>query len=336
MSLESWLTQRWYGRPGALYSLLPLEALFRGLSALRRRRLSPQHSSVPVIVVGNLAVGGAGKTPLVIALVEHFKAQGWRPGVVSRGFGAHPPHTPFLVTATTAPEQGGDEPCLIAQRCGVPVAIDPDRPAAVSFLAGRGCDLIISDDGLQHYRLGRNVEIAVVDGARGLGNGHCLPVGPLREPRSRLASVDVLVSNGELAQPLHREAVSMTLVADDAVELSGQRCRPLSQWPSARRRVYGLAGIGHPQRFFDSLRRVGLEVEERPFADHHHYRHSDLEPLVDKPVLVTEKDAVKLRPLLQDRPDLDVWAVPVSAVLAPVFFEQVEDRLKASVSGARP
>ncbi|QQD16712.1 tetraacyldisaccharide 4'-kinase [Spongiibacter nanhainus] len=336
MSLESWLTERWYGRPGLLYGLLPLEGLFRCLSALRRTRQQPQHSGVPVIVVGNIAVGGAGKTPLVIALVEHFKALGWHPGVVSRGYGAQPPHRPFLVTGASTPQQAGDEPCLIAQRCGVPVAVDPDRPAAAQCLVEQGCDLLISDDGMQHYRLNRQIEVAVIDGRRGLGNGHCLPVGPLREPPSRLSSVDILVSNGELQAPLAVNALTMNLLGGEAIHLASKQRRTLAGWPQDQRRVHALAGIGNPQRFFDSLNQAGLAVEAHPFADHHDYSVEDLSGLGDKPLLITEKDAVKLRPLLASRKDIDAWVVPVSAGLPKEFYQQVEARLGASTSGAKP
>lgn len=336
MSLESWLTERWYGRPGLLYGLLPLEGLFRCLSALRRSRQQPQHCGVPVIVVGNIAVGGAGKTPLVIALVELFKALGWHPGVVSRGYGAQPPHRPFLVTGASTPQQAGDEPCLIAQRCGVPVAVDPDRPAAAQCLVEQGCDLLISDDGMQHYRLGRHLEIAVIDGQRGLGNGHCLPVGPLREPPFRLDSVDIVVSNGELRAPLNVKALTMTLVGGEAIQLASAQRRGLADWPPDQRRVHALAGIGNPQRFFDSLSAAGLDVEPHPFADHHQFTASELSHFTGKPLLMTEKDAVKLRPLLASCNDIDAWVVPVSASLPAEFYQQVEDRLAASASGAKP
>ncbi len=194
------IEKAWYQGPGWLYLLLPLEGLFRLLSALRRRLIRPVYCDVPVVVVGNLAVGGSGKTPLVLAVAEHFRSLDYRVGIVSRGYGGKAPQYPLRVDADSDAVHCGDEPLLLARRSGLPVMVAPDRPAAARKLVEEdGCNLIISDDGLQHYRLGRQLELLVIDGRRGLGNGHCLPVGPLRESRSRLAQVDICVINGPSA-----------------------------------------------------------------------------------------------------------------------------------------
>ncbi|MFV0277098.1 MAG: tetraacyldisaccharide 4'-kinase, partial [Parahaliea sp.] len=202
MSLASRLQRDWYQGAAWLWLLRPLEALYRGLGALRRwlyrrRLLSSYRASVPVVVVGNITIGGTGKTPVVIALVEALRAAGARPGVVSRGYGGRAPHYPLVLVAGVSAAEAGDEPLLIFQRSGVPCAVAPDRPAAVRALeGGDGVDIIISDDGLQHYALGRDCEIAVLDSERGTGNGFCLPAGPLREPVSRLAAVDYVLYRG--------------------------------------------------------------------------------------------------------------------------------------------
>ena len=198
MNLEQQLNARWYGRPGILWLLLPLEGLFRAVAALRRRLIEPQRLPVPVIVVGNLAVGGSGKTPMVLALVEHLRQRGYRPGVVSRGYGGHSDEYPLRVTAENSAEQVGDEPLLLAELC--PVAVSPDRYRAATYLLQEtDCNLLFSDDGLQHYRLPRDIEVVVVDGERGFGNRLCLPAGPLREPLSRLEQVDFVLVNETVA-----------------------------------------------------------------------------------------------------------------------------------------
>jgi tetraacyldisaccharide 4'-kinase len=298
----------------------------RALSALYRRTVLARHAlyrdgwlrverlPAPVVVVGNLTVGGTGKTPLVIALVEILRAAGFSPGVVSRGYGGRARHWPQKVTAQSDPLQVGDETVLIASRAGCPLMAGPDRVAAARALLAEGCDAIVSDDGLQHYRLGREVEIAVIDGARDLGNGLCLPAGPLREPPERLESVDFVVRNGGEARP---GEFLMRLEGDAAVRLSDGLIRPLTAF--AGRKARALAGIGNPQRFFDHLRPFGLEIEERAFPDHHVFRAEDLVWGDDVPLLMTEKDAVKCRAF----PAASLWMVPVRAALPPEFAASV-------------
>ncbi|WP_255482918.1 tetraacyldisaccharide 4'-kinase [Marinobacterium marinum] len=312
--------------------LRPLSALFRCLvqrRCARQRRLGSAESGipVPVVIVGNISIGGTGKTPLTIALIELLRAEGYRPGVVSRGYGAAPPSYPWHVTAETPPATGGDEPCLIVQRTDVPLVIDPDRPRAVDALLDHSpCDVIISDDGLQHYALARDIEIAVVDGRRGLGNGHCLPEGPLREPPERLALVDWVVVNGA-ATVAGLPALEQTPVC---MQLFPSRLTPLSGGPSIRpecwtqgRQVHAVAGIGNPGRFFDTLRSLGFEPIEHPLEDHAAMTPEQFDFLPPLPVIMTEKDAVKCRAF----PLKEAWVLRVEARLSASFQSQFLQRL---------
>lgn len=314
----------WYGGGAVAWPLLPLAALFWLVITLRRiayRRglLASHRLPTPVIVVGNLTVGGTGKTPLVIWLARHLAAHGWRPGVVSRGYGAHVAG-PTFVEPDTDPRLAGDEPVLVARRAGCPVVVDRDRMRGGHWLIGQaGCNVLIADDGLQHYRLARDLEVCVVDGARRFGNGFLLPAGPLREGRTRLRSVDLVITNGT---PLSGEH-AMALVPGEAYMLvdPGRR-EPLAAWRD--RAVVALAGIGHPARFFRMLEDAGMAVEGRAFPDHHSYAPADIAPPADgRPVLMTEKDAVKCREFAGTAH----WVVPVEAVPGPSFVACLDARL---------
>lgn len=314
-----WLEQRWYQKQPAPLWLRPLGRLYQHLAAKRKHaflsgKKAVYRAPVPVIVVGNISVGGTGKTPVTLWLIERLRAAGYTPGVVSRGYGAKAPQYPFVVTADTDPAEGGDEPCMLVKRAGCPLVIDPDRPAAVRHLLKQfDCDLIISDDGLQHYALARDVELAVVDAQRGLGNGCCLPAGPLREPAERLNSVDFIIRNGEGAE--FSDAVPMTLQPTRFVSLDGRTRMPIEQWP--HKQAHAVAGIGNPGRFFDTLRNVvGMEPLEHPFADHHAYSAEDFSFADELPVVMTEKDAVKAVKLN----NIEGWYLEVSATL-PSSFE---------------
>lgn len=316
MGLARAIEKAWYQpSPGWLWLLLPLEGLFRLLSGLRRWRSRPVSSGVPVIVVGNLAVGGSGKTPLVLALAAGLSQRGYRVGICSRGYGGKAGEYPCLVTPQSDPHQVGDEPLLLARRSGLPVVVDPNRPRAVAHLRQHsGCDLVISDDGLQHYAMARTVEIAVIDGSRNLGNGHCLPVGPLREPVGRLAEVDFVVVN----RP------GPTSPRGDAMQLSALGLQPLGEdaaghWPAHRQRVHAVAGIGNPERFFTTLGQMGLIPIPHAFADHHPFSADDFAFDEALPIVMTEKDAVKCRALGL----ADAWFVPVAAELPEDFIDRV-------------
>ena len=290
--MESWLLETWYGGGRRGWLLLPLAWLFAAAAGLRRfayRRglLARYRSQCAVAIVGNLTAGGTGKTPLVIWLARELAARGLRIGVASRGYRA-PAGAARLVTAADDAAMVGDEPLLLSRRLGVPVAIAARRADAVRLLEPT-CDLVISDDGLQHYALERDLEIAVVDGSRGLGNGLRLPAGPLREARSRLDNVAAVVVNGAgFAWP---GAIQMTLQPTAAVALADQERRPLASF--AGKRVRAVAAIGNPQRFFAMLREHGLAVDEHPLPDHAAIPRELLDGNGDQALLMTEKDAVK-------------------------------------------
>lgn len=279
--------------------------------------------SVPVIVVGNITVGGTGKTPLVIALVELLKQQGYQPGVISRGYGSsnkacqqinEHSHVNFV----------GDEPVLIYQRTHVPVVVGRDRVAAAKLLvANNECDVIISDDGLQHYALQRDIEIVVIDGQRRFGNGFCLPSGPLRESIHRLNEVDFLICNG---QPLPGE-YDMQYQSDDMVNIVSQRRQSLVTW--AGNTINAVAGVGNPQRFFDYLKQEGLSVLPHVFPDHYSYQTRDLSFVNDYPVLMTEKDAIKCL----DFEDPMLWYLPISARINVQFITRLVDKLQSLQKG---
>ncbi|KFN47152.1 tetraacyldisaccharide 4'-kinase [Arenimonas metalli] len=319
-ALADWLLRRWYGGVAPGPGLRALAAVYGGLVSLRRwlyrRGWKPTHRlPVPVIVVGNLVAGGSGKTPLTIALANGLAERGWRPGIVSRGYGRRS-RGPVRVTPGMAASECGDEPLLIARQTGLPVCVDSDRVAGARRLVAEGCNLVIADDGLQHLRLGRDLEIEVVDGERRHGNGHLIPAGPLREPAGR--GVDHRVVNGGQAAP---GEWPMTLALGEAVPLSGGAARPLAEF--AGQPVHAIAGIGHPARFFDALRAAGLAPVEHPFPDHHDFTAAELAFEPPGPRLMTEKDAVKCTAF--DLPD--AWAVPVRAHLPDALFSALQQRL---------
>ena len=325
------LQRSWYEGGASPWWALPLAALYGGVVRFRRalyRRgwLRAQRLPVPVVVVGNIVAGGAGKTPATIALVEALRARGFKPGVVSRGYGGTA-RGPMLLDARPDPAVVGDEPALIRVRTGAPVAIGADRPAAAALLPGEGVDVVIADDGLQHYALARDIEVCVVDGARGLGNRRLLPAGPLREPPARLDEVDfVVVTVGDAAGAegvgsldLRRggSAFPMRLRGAVARNLHDGARRALTDFSGSR--IHAVAGIGHPPRFFDALRALDIEVVEHAFPDHHRYVCRELDFGDGAPVLMTEKDAVKCRPFAQP----GWWSVPVTGELPDAFFDAV-------------
>ena len=317
----------WYRDARPPWSLRLLAALFGAALRVRgglQRRGWPavQRLPRPVVVVGNLTVGGTGKTPLVAWLCGQLRAAGWRPGVISRGFGGSAPRagTPLQVEAHSDPALVGDEAVLLRARTGVPVAVCRDRVNAARLLIGAGVDVLIADDGLQHLRLPRCFEIVVVDAARGFGNGYLLPAGPLREPVERLARSDALVVQGAAASLTPPQYLARG--ACFAMQLRGDVLRPVREAGSGQdgdqglalatlsgRRVHAIAGIGHPQRFFAQLRAAGLEPIEHPYPDHARFRPADLEFADGLPVLMTEKDAVKCRAF----GGTDRWYLPVTA-----------------------
>jgi tetraacyldisaccharide 4'-kinase len=309
MSIQSWLNRIWYERAVPPWWLMPASVAYGAVCGSRRyvyakRLRRSTRLSRPVIIVGNLTVGGTGKTPLVCWLVARLLEQGLRPGIVTRGYGGSL-RTVRLIEPTDDPGLVGDETVLLARRTGMPVSAGHDRPAAAQLLVGAGCDVIVSDDGLQHYALARDCEVIVIDGDRRFGNGWLLPAGPLRETRSRLKAADAIVVNGGRA--LLEGAFTMRLEAKSAVAVCGGRVVPLQSF--AGDAVHAVAGIGNPERFFNMLRAHGIEVTGHPLADHARIAREDIVFADDKAVLMTEKDAVKCEHVADQRH----WCVPVSA-----------------------
>lgn len=320
------LQAAWYGSRRVPWWAWPMSWLYRLLVGLRiglyrRGWLQARRLPVPVVVIGNLTAGGTGKTPLTIAVVQDLRARGWHPGVASRGYGGTR-RGPMLLGADPDPAVVGDEPCLIHMG-GIPVAVGSERPAAAQLLLDAGCDLVVADDGLQHYALARDVEVCVIDGVRRFGNRRLLPAGPLREPLARLSWVDLRVCNGGRAEP-GEYAMQLAGDAAVAVAVADGRRQPLQDFSGQR--VHAVAAIGNPQRFFAGLRAIGIDVVEHAFADHHRYRPADLAFADGLPVLMTDKDAVKCRAFAQPH----WWRVPVQAELSAEFFAALAQRVEAA------
>lgn len=311
------LNALWYGCHPLRWVLYPVSLVYSMVVALRRAYLiyfKQEHASVPLIVVGNLTVGGVGKTPLVIAIAKHFTKQGMRVGIVSRGYGAKIKNFPHEVCLDNTARDVGDEPLLLAQKTRVPVVIAPKRMDAVHYLINQHqVDLIISDDGLQHYKMGRSIEIAVIDGQRGLGNRLCLPAGPLRERPKRLRHTDFIVVNGQDWPGAYR----FDLVPGAVRHLKRGEQAPLD-WHKAGH-VAAVAGIGHPERFFDTLRDLNITHKPYVFPDHHRFVAADLD--MSEPVRVmTEKDAVKCHAFA----DESMHVLPVEVNIHHEFWDKLE------------
>lgn len=339
-----WLINAWYNRAGWLIVLRPLSLLFNWLARRRRQRqeAAQQQAKVPVIVVGNIAVGGTGKTPLVLALSRALHDRGITAGVLSRGYGGRAPQYPYTVVADSDVRHTGDEARLLRRHSSGPMVVDPERSRGLQALIDEGrCDVVISDDGLQHYRLWRDIEIVVVDGARGLGNGWTLPAGPLREPPARLAQVDYVVINGanrvfseDRLSAGETPVTTMRLVPEYWVNVkTGARAdvQALPIPPALRDDIQALAGIGNPQRFFDTLSELGLAANCHRYADHHAYSAVELAFARDKVLLMTEKDAVKCEAFAGEH----WWSLVVSAELDPGFTEAFCDQVTDILAGRR-
>ncbi|NTV71309.1 MAG: tetraacyldisaccharide 4'-kinase [Azonexaceae bacterium] len=323
-----WLQRQWFEQrrlTPALWLLLPLAGLYGFLSALNRRLAKPVRLPVPVIVVGNIIVGGAGKTPLTLWLAQQLKARGWRPGIVSRGYGRSGEGI-VSVSADASPEAVGDEPLLLARRSGVPVWVGRQRAAAGEALlaANPEVNVVLCDDGLQHYALGRDVELVVFD-ARGAGNGWRLPVGPLREPLARLATVDAIIGNNLKSRfAASAPTFDMALQPSSFYRLDDPQQTCSAESLRGRGRLHALAGIGNPGRFFQTLESLGLNCENHPFPDHHRYSAADLAFASDGILLMTEKDAVKCAGLTAG----ETWVLPVEAVLSPALIDLILEKLR--------
>jgi tetraacyldisaccharide 4'-kinase len=332
--LERWFNKRWYEDRATLAFLQPLAGLYGSLVGARRSAyaagwLRSGRAGKPVVVVGNLTVGGTGKTPLTIWLARELSELGLSVGIVSRGYGSTTDADPRTVGAGSAWSEVGDEPVIIARRTGCPTVVSTDRLAAARSLAG-GVDVILADDGLQHLRLARDCEIVVIDGVRGFGNGRLLPAGPLREPLAGLARADVLVVNGPPRHPslqsLPQRAMVMSVRPLHAVRIDA-RAPPQALADFSGQHVHAVAGTGNPGRFFHELRAHGIKLTEHPFPDHHPLSVADLAFGDRLSVLMTEKDAVKCA----TRADARLWYVPVAAEFTPEDARELLERVLGKI-----
>lgn len=341
---RAWLRNGWWARLTTPLAWLTERFVTAKRQAYQQGKRPTQHLPVPVVVVGNIFVGGTGKTPFLMLLVETLKARGWRPGVISRGYGVSVGPKPRVGVGHLDPREFGDEPAMIGRRCQVPVAVHPVRPEAARQLLAQypEVNLLIADDGLQHLALGRDIEIAVQD-LRGIGNGRLLPAGPLREPASRLTEVDALITNigsmppeqlnAPVSAPPGVRPATMQLVITEAVHVASQQRAALGPL-TAGRRVLAAAAIGHPERFFATLRNAGIAPDATlPLPDHFSYAYSPFQESDAQIILVTDKDAVKCGRLNDDR----IWSVRVSAQLTdPTFFDWLEETLHGCPTAHQP
>jgi len=314
------LDHYWYESSFITWLLLPLSWLYCLIVVVRRKLyrlnfLKSYRARVPVIVVGNIVVGGSGKTPLLLSLCDYVQKKGFRPGVVSRGYGGNVTGVKQVQSDDSA-ALVGDEPLMIFQRTGLPVVVGADRVAAVNYLLkNNDCDIVLSDDGLQHYRMQRDLEIAVIDSDRGLGNGYCLPAGPLRERSARLQEVDIIIYNGSNSDTVDECSYSLQIIS--LTKLNGNENRSLTSFSQAP--VHAVAGIGNPERFFTQLRKNGIDIIDHAFPDHHDYGQDDFSGWNETCIIMTEKDAVKCGNLALT----DAWVVKVEAM----FSDRLESRL---------
>lgn len=339
-NLELAIVNAWQTQAGWLWLLWPLSALYGGVTYIRRKLyrkglLASYRAPIPVMVVGNITVGGSGKTPLIIELVNYLRNNGIEVGVISRGYGGDESLMPQVVTSQSKPHQVGDEPCLIVRETGALVAVCPDRQQAIQCLLQQQPEtqLIIADDGLQHYKLQRDIEWVVVDSSRGFGNKQLLPTGFLREPISRLQGTTVVYHQR------FDHTASDTENRDDqrlTMHLEPSALKPLTpNQPNISedfKSVYAVSGIGYPQRFFNTLQQLGYKVTAKPMPDHHQFTANDLIDLEDKPIIITSKDAVKIGPLVASDASLQslsIWVLPVQAVLTTNCYTKLTQQLKS-------
>ena len=340
--MYNWLHRIWYEKSGFYRLLLPLTGAYWLVVTLRRWLyqagvLASKRAAAPVIIVGNITAGGTGKTPVTIWLAHVLKTKGFSPGIVSRGYGGSKSSTSMRVDSASDPAVVGDEPVLLARRSGCPVVVDSDRVRAAAMLVEDAADVIIADDGLQHYRLARIYEICVIDGARGLGNRFLLPAGPLRETVARLNEVDQVLLNGALQASnqelttVEQNCIEFSLKASRVIRLNGSEERPIADFDG--KTVHGVAAIGNPGRFFDQLRQHGMQVIEHAYPDHANLSSRELQFGDNFDVLMTEKDAVKVGKAVSDK----FWTVPVDLCIDPQqagpWLEQIVSRLRAESEG---
>jgi len=332
MLTPAYIEDLWYGKHPLSLLLAPVGWVYQFLVTLRRLGYSAgllpvQSVAAPVIVVGNLTLGGTGKTPLVIWLANYLRQNNYRPGIVTRGYGGSARHWPQQVRADSDPDMVGDEPVVIARRTGCPVAAAPDRHAAAAgLLEHHQCNIIICDDGLQHYALDRDLELLVVDALRRYGNRRCLPAGPLREPLIRMRNVDMIVCNGHPGHGEYRmdyDAGPVYAVRDEHKHMN------LDAWKGTT--VHAVAGIGHPARYFNMLRVRGLDIIEHEYPDHHRFTPADIRFGDSLPVLMTEKDAVKCTHFAGE----EHWYLSLVVKMDSTFEHRFANLLKGITDGQK-
>ena len=338
----SWLQRTletiWYKKGKGKWFLLPFTLLYCAIHAFQRWKLTRSRRSkitIPVIIAGNISIGGTGKTPTVIYLAKLLKNAGYRPAIISRGYGGNAAKWPQRVTANSNPEQVGDEAVLIAERTDVPVVVGPDRYVDILYLRSKyDCNVIISDDGLQHYRLHRDIEIVLIDTHRQLGNGWCLPAGPLRESVCRIKEVDFVLFNNGFKQNTPRKTLFTQQYKPKSIysmQLSGEiiyslRIKGRSQnvIDLSGQTIHAVTGIANPDNFYQTLERFGLQLIKHSFADHYDFKSKDLEFYDNKMVIMTEKDAVKCRRFFPK----NCWYLPIEVQIDAAFDHLLLDKLK--------
>lgn len=333
LNLHKKLADVWYSKNVMAFLLWPLSLIYQLFFKLHKLvyRLGIKQSyrsKLPVIVIGNLTVGGTGKTPLTIALAEFLINNGYKPGIVSRGYKATAKTFPQIVSLNDCPKLLGDEPVLLAKKTNVPVVVSPKRKEGIKVLENKNCDVIICDDGLQHHALQKDIEVILVDGLRGFGNGFCLPAGPLRESNKNLANKEFVVVHGGN----NVETYQMTLRVFEIYNLKNPQLK-LNLEDVRLKKIHAMAAIGHPKRFFETLRGLGLSIIENEFPDHYRYQVKDFEFCRDEDLLVmTEKDAVKCKEWARD----NYWVLAVQANLSENFKTDLLSKLSMLELGKQP
>ena len=325
-----WLQDSWYKEMYISSAFMPISMLYddavRFRAFLYRIGLKKKtRVSIPVVIVGNITVGGTGKTPLVVYLARLLTAQGYKPAIISRGYGGESEHWPQRVDAKSDAQQVGDEAVLMARRTDCPLAVGPERAKTAQLLIDEtDCDIILSDDGLQHYALERDIEIAVIDGERRFGNGYMLPCGPLREPIARLQTVDLIIANGKAEE---ENEFAMAIKGEKAINLVTQEEMLLVDFSGSS--IHALAGIGNPKRFYQLLKQYDINVDFHSFLDHYQFVADDILFADDKPIFMTEKDAVKCQAFATEQH----WFVPITAVPEQPFIDKLLTLIKEKTRG---
>ena len=337
--LQQWLENIWYNNGSGKFLLMPLTAIYCAINRFQRFKYRNNKTKLPcpVIVVGNITVGGTGKTPLTIYIVNLLKEAGYKPAIITRGYGGQASSWPQSVTSESNPQLVGDEAVLMASRTQVPVYAGANRLQSIEALTQEhDCDVIISDDGMQHYKLPRDIQIAVLDGARMLGNGWCLPAGPLRERKQRLSACDLLVVNGDISNKRKSDLqttdfFTLYLKGTALTNLATHEQKKLEDFSVNHgfQEIHAVTGIGNPQRFFNTLKEQGgLQLKKHSFPDHHDFIETDLQFGDDLPVIMTEKDAVKCKRFSDSFAKNNIWSLPVTAELDISFKKALLSLLK--------